>query len=283
LDGEGWRLVLLNDLISAGGHEMLKRHNGSLMETLSDLFPGIHFPKKSFLDQENYWKQFIKHRKFLDMLAKFKNFSPLETEKWYTIQRKDISSVGGINITKYYKDSHVNTIMEVYPDLPLQRERFWANNDDWKETSVQREFFDNLAKSKNFTPLDPDKWYSVTRVDVITAGGGGLLKYHNQSHIKAIVNIYPELNLQLRKFPSYKEIKWNNSGKRREFFEKIAKCKNFDPLETEKWYLITRKDVIHAGGITVVNYYKGSYISALVNLFPELKLKKEKFLNYRGR
>ena len=39
----------------------------------------------------------------------------------------------------------------------------------WKSPRIQREFFDVFARSKNFDPLDAEKWYSITRRDVLNA------------------------------------------------------------------------------------------------------------------
>jgi len=114
-------------------------------------------------------------------------------------------------------------------------------------------------------------------------GGEGILNYHEGSHITALMKIYSEINLKKEKFLHHKEINWKDTAKQRTFFDNLAKSKQFNPLDAQKWYTITHRDVISAGGSGVLNYHKSSHISALVELYPELKLQKEKFPNYKQR
>jgi len=67
--------------------------------------------------------------------------------------------------------------------------------------------------------------------------------------------------------------------KRRQFFDQFAESKNFHPiLESEKWYSVGWADIKSIpGGSGVLNYY-GSHITAIMKLYPELKLEKKKFL-----
>jgi hypothetical protein len=37
---------------------------------------------------------------------------------------------------------------------------------DWKDSVNHKLFFDEFAKYKNFDPLDPVKWYSVSQKDI---------------------------------------------------------------------------------------------------------------------
>lgn len=37
---------------------------------------------------------------------------------------------------------------------------------DWTSKVVRRQYFDQLAKQKNFDPLVPENWYSVTHADI---------------------------------------------------------------------------------------------------------------------
>jgi len=63
-----------------------------------------------------------------------------------------------------------------------------------------RKFLNEFAESKKFNPLDAEKWYSVTKKEIITAGGGRLLLNYNGSYIKALVKLFPELKLQKENF-----------------------------------------------------------------------------------
>jgi hypothetical protein len=39
----------------------------------------------------------------------------------------------------------------------------------WKDIKQQRKFFDEYAVSKQFDPLDAEKWYSISKKDIIRA------------------------------------------------------------------------------------------------------------------
>jgi hypothetical protein len=98
--------------------------------------------------------------------------------------------------------------------------------------------------------------------------------------------------------------KWKKPDQRRMFLDHFAKFRNFDPLDAEKWYSITRNQLVKAvrfstcplicnlhlmfcfdsqGGIGVLNYYGRSFVKALVALYPELKLRRESFFQSKGK
>jgi hypothetical protein len=89
--------------------------------------------------------------------------------------------------------------------------------------SQQSKFFDELAKSKNFDPLDAEKWYSLGRKDIkralclsnyctslfshfILQAKTIILKYYDNSRVKALIKLYPELNLKKENFAKSKII-----------------------------------------------------------------------------
>jgi hypothetical protein len=87
---------------------------------------------------------------------------------------------------------------------------------------LHRIFFDDFAKLKKFDPLDAVKWHSITRNEIVKAvcriclsalvrinhwfqqNGKDILKSYQQSHIKALMCVYPELKLKKENFFHYK-------------------------------------------------------------------------------
>jgi hypothetical protein len=127
--------------------------------------------------------------------------------------------------------------------------------------------------------LDAEKWYSVKQKDIkeivcyflfclshveiptpvyFQKGGKTLLKFYEDSHIRAFQSIYPELNLKAEKFSKQPGrsifqctckpflINLFPVHKGTKFFLELARSKNFDPLDAEKWYSITRRDIMEA-------------------------------------
>jgi len=104
------------------------------------------------------------------------------------------------------------------------------------------------------------------------------LKHYNGSHIKALMAVYPEVGLQEVLFENFSGNEWVEPKQRREFFDKMANERKFDPLEVDNWYYIKSKDIHQTeGGWGILRYYKGSHIEALVNLYPELHFSRDQF------
>jgi hypothetical protein len=147
-----------------------------------------------------------------------------------------------------------------------------------RKEEQRKKFFDELAKAKNFSPLDAEKWYSVTTREVQRAvsindatseeshlqsqGGGGVLDYYGGSVYKAITSLYPEIVITGKKFQAKRVTLFNNlsesrpnigisagfrkAPRRRAFFDEFAKGKQFDPLDTDAWYSVSQRDVLRA-------------------------------------
>eukprot|EP00026_Physarum_polycephalum_P003145 Phypoly_transcript_03154.p1 GENE.Phypoly_transcript_03154~~Phypoly_transcript_03154.p1 ORF type:complete len:822 (-),score=127.19 Phypoly_transcript_03154:90-2411(-) len=71
---------------------------------------------------------------------------------------------------------------------------------------------------------------------------------------------------------------WGDAKIRRKFFEDFAQEANFDSLVAENWYTVNSKKLLHKGADAMINqYYGGSYINALLDLFPNIGLHANKF------
>jgi len=237
---------------------------------------------------------------FFDKFAKSNNFNALESEKWYSILRKDVIKAGGKHVLSIYNGSLSKALISLYPELNFQMEKFSSHklqdNEgkeesgestickaeqkclNYKDKTKRREFFDRIAKTNKFDALDSHNWKTFTRRDIIAQGGAAILKHYKGSFIKALQDLYPELKLQQNKLTK-KVRNWKNSRKRKEFFDLFAKTNNFNPMEVHKWYKVTRRDIINAGGKGLLKYHKESHIQALIDLYPALKLKKDQFPN----
>jgi len=189
---------------------------------------------------------------------------------WYSVTQNEMIRAGGKRLLDYYNGSHKEALVQIYPELIFKKEKFVLYEGGWIIKS-QRKFLDGFARSKNFNPLDVNKWHSVTRKEIIRAGGLGLLKRY-KGYVKALVKLYPELMLKQRDFLNSKR-GWKESENHRMFFDRFARSKNFNPLDANNWYSVTRSEIIRAGGGRLIKRYKG-YAKALVKLYPELMLKK---------
>jgi hypothetical protein len=87
-----------------------------------------------------------------------------------------------------------------------------------------------------------------------------LLKYYENSHVRALQSLYPEMNLNAEKFLKPGLINTLRLISQiisiltiasidvdiKDFFMELAKSKNFDPFDVEKWYSVTHDDILQA-------------------------------------
>jgi len=272
LDAEKWYSISKKDIMQAGGIGFVQKYyNGSHIKAIIDLYPELLLKKRKFINfSDRNWSSHTNRRKFFDDFATSLNFNPNKAENWYSIKKKDILLEGGGSILNtYYNGSHIRALIDLYPELTLQKEKFVNYTDgDWSSPMKQRQFFDELALSKQFSPLDAEKWYSITQDDVVKAGGSGIRNHYNKSLITALVELYPELVIQRNLFHYSKVHNWKEPLSRRKFLDEFAKSRQFDPLDAAKWSSIRHKDIINAGGRGLLKHHAGSHINALMDLYP---------------
>jgi hypothetical protein len=130
----------------------------------------------------------------------------------------------------------------------------------------RREFFDNVAQDLGFDSTNVQAWYSNASPGTVMKykGGAAVLGYHNGSFVQALIELYPELPFDEKKFlnPSGCEYmissrcscwprfttafgNWVGPEFRREFFDKLAEDKGFSPLDPSGWYTkVGTRDVV---------------------------------------
>jgi len=141
-------------------------------------------------------------------------------------------------------------------------------------------FFEKFAKEKGFDPLQPGNWYNnICYEDICNIKGGtSILSYHKGSYTKALIDLYPELLLEERKFHGPNYGSWQHPQTRRDFFDQLAEEKGFHPSESVQWYKLLSFEVLkRKGGFRVLKYHEGSHIKALIDLYPELHLEESRF------
>jgi len=188
-----------------GGVAVLRSHGNSHIQALKELYPELRFNVLSGFSkaQQNYWEDPATHRDFFDEMAKDLNIDPLIPENWYTITHNSIvKRKGGTSIIKYYGNSYISALIQVYPEVNFSRTNFNKAH-HWTSPDNCRDFFNEFAKERNFDPLIPQNWYSIYRDDIISKKGGkSVLRYYKHSHVQALVSLYPEVCFDLSSFNS---------------------------------------------------------------------------------
>jgi len=107
--------------------------------------------------------------------------------------------------------------------------------------------------------------------------GGAILVHYEDSHVTALIDLYPELQMEVDKFNIKPKNYWNDSKNRRKFFDDYAADHKFDPLWADNWYRVRSKDIANSKASRLLTYYNGSHIRALMDVYPEVKFEKHKF------
>jgi len=202
-------------------------------------------------------------------------------------------------LTLYYEGSHVRALMDLYPELNFCRHRFQGVKGNWVEVKNRRKFFDDYAKEKCFNPLIALNWYSVKYSDLIRKKGSHrVLAYYGHSYTKALMILYPEVVFDRQSFSRMNlafilfcvinlplGASWKDNQSRKEFFNSLLNSlqkwrPEYEQNLNKGIYSLRKETIINSGGRGILEYYNGSHIQALIELFPEYDLKVEHFVEY---
>jgi len=233
------------------------------------------------------WKDTSTHRNFFDHFASLKKFNPLIPENWYQFSSKDFSKKASFLRNKY-SDSLVKALTTVYPDIGLDPSKFLViPRHHWESKDNRRAIFESYAKKIGFDPLVPENWYRVDAKTVIRDNPKmwSLLKYYKHaSFIKALMDVYSFIGLEMHKFNNVPQKYYAIKENRKLFFDQFATSKGFDPLVCENWYTVTGKSIAKTkGGRGAMNYYRGSVSNALLDLYPHIGLEKHRFKTHKTK
>eukprot|EP00026_Physarum_polycephalum_P010489 Phypoly_transcript_10653.p1 GENE.Phypoly_transcript_10653~~Phypoly_transcript_10653.p1 ORF type:complete len:428 (-),score=54.41 Phypoly_transcript_10653:8-1153(-) len=131
-----------------------------------------------------------------------------------------------------------------------------------------RGYLEYLARKMGFDPLISENWYNVPRQEFTQHWPVRryMDKHHAGSWAKALVSLFPELNLEISRFSSTHKF-WNSVQNRRELFERFARAQGGDPLDPKFWYSLRIKEFL----------CKKGYTDSVMHVFPELRLSRNKF------
>eukprot|EP00026_Physarum_polycephalum_P002910 Phypoly_transcript_02919.p1 GENE.Phypoly_transcript_02919~~Phypoly_transcript_02919.p1 ORF type:complete len:813 (+),score=74.97 Phypoly_transcript_02919:109-2547(+) len=220
-------------------------------------------------------------RIFFNNLAEKLEFDPLVPSNWYSIDTYTMrNELGGASILSHYSGSITRALLDVYPDIGLDETQFSVVlKHYWGQPLNRRKWFDNYAQRKGFDPLVPENWYNINKLDIDEAkGSGSVLSYYGGSVVKALLDLYPDVQFNEAEFGSILRRTWHQN-RRRDLFDAFAAKQGFDPLVAENWYPIDPKDLAGAKELAALIRlrYSGSLLKALKELYPNVVFNQRKF------
>eukprot|EP00026_Physarum_polycephalum_P010399 Phypoly_transcript_10562.p1 GENE.Phypoly_transcript_10562~~Phypoly_transcript_10562.p1 ORF type:complete len:418 (+),score=65.52 Phypoly_transcript_10562:189-1256(+) len=204
---ENWYLQPQERIMEQKGAEtVLEYHRNSLASALMDLFPSIGLDKSKFLPSHVFWRLPSNRRNFFVNFAKDNRFNPGNPDNWYAQSRQKIMETKGAQMVLYYHNNSISkALMDLFPNIGLTKSNFQVRQKFWSKPENRRSFFENYAKSHNFDISVARNWYLEPAQNILSAKGAyRILYYHGNSISKALVELFPEMEFERKKFISNK-------------------------------------------------------------------------------
>eukprot|EP00026_Physarum_polycephalum_P001974 Phypoly_transcript_01978.p1 GENE.Phypoly_transcript_01978~~Phypoly_transcript_01978.p1 ORF type:complete len:752 (+),score=127.08 Phypoly_transcript_01978:45-2300(+) len=257
---------------------------GGYIKALMQVFPDIGIDEKMFPKvPAGFWEDTQNRKDFFVSFAAGHQFDPLVPENWYKARELKELEEGSSGILQYYQGSVIKALLHLFPDIGIEENKFsHLPKGYWSNFENRKKFFDDFGREQGFDPLVPQNWYSITWRIIKNAKGKSLLEYYTgQSVIAALLDIYPDIDFDRSKF-SLPNKYWEDPLKRKNFFDQFASENGFDPLVPENWYSVSSNELRETKSYSsVVQYYKGGIVAALMDLYPNIGLENHKFLQKR--
>jgi len=191
---QSWYNVSYTEIVAAGGRGILE-HFSTHIKAIEAAYPEVNFDFTV-----SYWNSPKNLQAVFESIKKRKQICTL-----WSITKADIMKIDkGPEMLAYYKNSVAACIVAAYSDFTIEGNKLVQKKRQeagyWQDISNVRKFFDEFAKRRGMDPLLPQSWYCLGRREIVGAGGGGIRKQFSNSHRKAIVAAYPEVNLCEDKF-----------------------------------------------------------------------------------
>eukprot|EP00026_Physarum_polycephalum_P001329 Phypoly_transcript_01330.p1 GENE.Phypoly_transcript_01330~~Phypoly_transcript_01330.p1 ORF type:complete len:878 (+),score=128.72 Phypoly_transcript_01330:456-3089(+) len=213
-------------------------------------------------------------REFLENFAKNRKKDPLRPSTWYSISADLIRQTkDGRAVLEKFKGGYAQALRYLFPDLKFDNNAFQRVS--WHKTENRRAFFEEYARRNKFDPQNANNWYSESKRLMFVRGALGVIQYHNNNMAKALIDLFPNIGLEERRFQS--QSFYHEAKMRRSFFEKYAKAHGFDPLSPDNWYAQREKILSTEGAFEVILHHGRSVSRSLLELFPDIGLEKTKF------
>jgi hypothetical protein len=201
-----WYHISPRYIAKYGGDRLIKKiYKNSLASALESIYSEEkwHFSKSFRKDLPQRAKKSISNqREIFDRLGN--QLGIKEMTDWGYVTNADIRSLGGVSILKHYYHGSLSRALEnVYPDhkwvhhLPKRKSK-----GHWMSMVNRKSYFLRLGEKFGFKDLSD--WYKISRDDIDSNGGAGLLEYYCNSPMRALQDVYPKYNWLPWKFNKWK-------------------------------------------------------------------------------
>eukprot|EP01114_Cavostelium_apophysatum_P021810 TRINITY_DN7703_c0_g1_i1.p1 TRINITY_DN7703_c0_g1~~TRINITY_DN7703_c0_g1_i1.p1 ORF type:complete len:1057 (-),score=241.58 TRINITY_DN7703_c0_g1_i1:7-3177(-) len=266
-----WIFLKEADILSEGGSGLL-HHYGTVENVISQVL-SIERPISDSHSEDLKRKS---RRLLLDRISSQLNIS--KPEDWYEVREADIAAIHPLYVERLRPLAQ--NVVSAFDDCDLKIWKF-AELDRavWSQASVQRDYFDHLAKHLKLTSWED--WYAVSTRDVeLFDRGQGLAvieSQHGGSLCQAITAVYNELQWNICNFVELPFGFWRESKHQLKLFDSVAERLGLS--RWENWYKVRAADVIKFNGVAdVLQLHSYSISKALSAIYPEKNWSRSRFL-----
>jgi len=152
------------------------------------------------------WHKVENRKKFFEQFAQQNGFDPFVASNWYMPSLDKIMAVKGArSVIAYHGQSLSRALMDLFPDIGLEKTKFRAHKFTWDSSESRRKFFEKYAFTSGFDPLHPDGWYAQSTSSFVAMKGAlVILTYHKNSYERALLDLFPNIGLESSKFHTSK-------------------------------------------------------------------------------
>lgn len=102
---------------------------------------------------------------------------------------------------------------------------------------------------------------------ILCSVGSGLLKHFDNSHVLALMQVFPEHDWVIDRFNHLPSNFWNSSSNRLSFLGRLGRKLNFTTME--HWKQVSKQDFIRNGGSGLLTYHDNSIFNILSTYYPQ--------------
>jgi hypothetical protein len=157
---------------------------------------------------------------YLQSLGKYLGF--VDFEDWYKVTKEDFQRNGGSRFLAKYGDSPSRLVRDNFRSTTWFLWKFNKVPNGFWNKDTEREFFDWLGKELRYKNLDD--WYTITKEEIHTHGGRGLLNRYGSSPWRAICANFPSKRWLPWKFSTVCKGFWEDLNNQVDLIIRITDC-----------------------------------------------------------
>jgi len=276
-DYERWYSLSNSDLLKNGGRGLLVQFGDSCSKILSAVYPDAVWLLWMFPKTPNkFWEDIANQLAYMAWLSKRIGREEGRPENWYSVSQADFTDNFGAGLLLRYRNSPQQLLMALYPDAKWRPWKFARTPGSyWTSMENQKNYMAWLGEELGLHDSNPERWYALTKEDLLRNDGGSLLSRYDDSYYKLISTLYPEIDWLPWMFVRAPNGFWEDRLNRARYLRWLGDRVKIKRMED--WYDVTRKDYEDNFGSALLTMYNNSPSRALAATFVDYDFEPWRF------